>query len=318
MKSLTRYYVNYADEGNSITRGDLGPFDDDGIPLVDYNFRYKSAGLPFPVNGNFGVHYTPVTVSILALNLYDQIALGSTSKAVELRFYQLVDSLLNNLKPINANTSVWQHNFQIPFRSGIAVPYASGIAQALGISTLLRAFELSNQEKYLDAATRAFNCFYTDIEEGGVLTIHDGYVWLEEWPSNPRSHVLNGFMYSILSIYDYIKFSECSRAIDLLTSTLKTLEVHIEKYDAKFGSRYDLLRRLVVSESYHKLHINLLRSIYSNSNIKTFADVADVWDGYLYSYNPIIRRIRAFSENIYINSEYRECKARQIFRKVMG
>ena len=315
MKMKSKYYIDFSGDGDRIKNGVLGPFDKDGIPMVDYNTRYHAAGLSLPGNDAFGVHYTPVTVSIFALSLFDQICLEPSHDLTETKFYQMADWLFDQLEPISPLVSVWHHHFPIPFKAGLPTPYSSGIAQALGVSVLLRAFELSGKPHYLDAATRAFESFYVDIENGGVCSKDNGYVWLEEWPSDPRSHVLNGFMFAILAIYDYLSIVDCARAHELLASVLDTLDSHILEYDAKYGSRYDLLRGLVVSESYHQIHIRLLGTISSLCGNQRLGVIADRWEGYLLVHGSLKRRLMGFAENIYQDSEYRVCKVRQLVRR---
>lgn len=310
-----KFYIDFSCDGERISQGTLGPFDANGIPMVDYNVRYHAAGLPLPKNSEFGLHYTPVTVSILALSLFDRIALESNGSVAKARFFELVEWLVDNLKHISPTAAVWQHHFSVPFKAGLPAPYSSGIAQALGICVLLRAFEMAGNGRYFDAATRAFASFYVDIEEGGVRSTDNGFIWIEEWPSYPRSHVLNGFMFAILAIHEYGSIFEGPEASELRASVLETLEFHIERYDANYGSRYDLLRGLVVTESYHKIHIRLLDVIYALSGNNIFFEVARRWEGYISAHGALKRRIMGFAENVIIDSEYRACKARQILRR---
>lgn len=51
-----------------------------------------------------------------------------------------------------------------------------------------------------------FNHIYPDT--GGVRTYFPGgFVWYEEYPTTPSLFVLNGFIYSLLGLYDLKEFS---------------------------------------------------------------------------------------------------------------
>jgi heparosan-N-sulfate-glucuronate 5-epimerase len=312
-KLLEPYYVDFSSDGDRIAGGELGPVDAQGIPMVDYNVRYRAAGLKPSSVAPFGVHYTPVTISIYAFSLLQK--LGTTGNANEVAqndFFKLVGWMVQNLEPISAGASVWRHHFVIPFAAGIQTPYASGIAQAQGISLLLRAYQLRPDESYLAAAQRAFGAFLVDIDDGGVRSTERGFTWLEEWPSMPRSHVLNGFMFAMLAVHDYKTFFGTNEGGELWSAVVRTLEHHIDRFDAGYGSRYDLLRGLVVSETYHLLHIRLLRTVERLSNKPVFGQVADRWEKYLLQHGRLKRRALAFRDNTFGNSEYRACKLRQL------
>ncbi len=314
---MNNYYIDFSKDGEAIAAGRLGPVDKDGIPMVDYNVRYRDAGLKPSHGAPFGVHYTPVTITIFAFSILQRMNAAGTWNATDRElFFRLVNWLIQNVKLISPEAGVWQHSFAIPFTAGIATPYASGIAQAQGISLLLRAYQLREDERYLTVARQAFESFYIDIENGGVRSIDDGFIWIEEWPSNPRSHVLNGFMFAILAVHDYMAFFRTDASIELWSSVIRTLEHHIDRFDCGYGSRYDLLRSLVVSESYHRLHIQLLRVIHRLSDKMVFGNVADRWEEYLQQHGSLKRRGLAFRDNMLGNAEYRSCKLRQARYKI--
>lgn len=51
-------------------------------------------------------------------------------------------------------------------------------------------------------------CFRVHSSEGGVLaTFLNKFHWYEEYPTKPPSFVLNGFIYSILGLYDLMSIA---------------------------------------------------------------------------------------------------------------
>lgn len=309
----TPYYIDFGADGARIEAGLLGPFDEHGIPLVNYDERYAAAGLERRDGVPFGVHYTPVTVCIFGFSLLQRVCTQSpdADRARE-RLLQLSDWLVRSMVPLSADAGVWLHEFQVPFAAGVAPPYASGIAQAHGISLLLRVNQLAPDERYLTAVHRAFGALLVDVAQGGVACIDDGYTWLEEWPSSPRSHVLNGFMFAMIAVHDYLSAFGTPAARTLWEQTLRTLEEHLPRFDCGYGSRYDLLRGLVVSETYHRLHIDLLHVLDNLSGRAQLHQTADRWATYLQSNSALKRKVMAFRANVVGNAEYRRCKFRQV------
>lgn len=96
------------------------------------------------------------------------------------------------------------------------------MGQGHAISVLARAFYHSGgDQKYLKAALNGLKPFRWVIQccrlrvkkvckicrvvssDGGVLaTFLNKYHWYEEYPTQPASFVLNGFIFSLLGLYD--------------------------------------------------------------------------------------------------------------------
>ena len=311
--SLQPFPINFSHDGWAIESGKLGKFDHNGIPLVDYDRRYRDAGIRFRSPQVLGSHYTPVTIAIYAISILQRNP-SLASPADANRFFELVDWLVENFTLLNDEAGVWMHNFPVPFEGGLPVPYPSGLAQALGVSLLLRAAQLRPESRYIATAKSAFGAITIDIRDGGVACEDGGFYWIEEWPSEPRSHVLNGFAFALIAIHDFEAFFGNKQTDVLWSRCLETLKANINSYDSGYGSRYDLTRCLVVSDAYHRLHISLLRVIARLSGDGFFNEVAEKWSEYLK--RPLIyRRVRSITENMWKNSEYRKNKFRQIIQR---
>ena len=77
------------------------------------------------------------------------------------------------------------------------------MAQGQAISVMVRAAEMTGEQRFWDAAYRALTPFTKLTYEGGVKNMFMGqYVWYEEYPFIDGLFVLNGFMYSLIGLYD--------------------------------------------------------------------------------------------------------------------
>lgn len=78
------------------------------------------------------------------------------------------------------------------------------MGQGQAISLLSRAFFHSGGNKqYLDTAFAALKPFKVLTKNGGVLSkFMNLYPWYEEYPTVPSIFILNGFMYSLIGLYD--------------------------------------------------------------------------------------------------------------------
>lgn len=123
--------------------------------------------------------------------------------------------------------------------------------------------------------------FYLDVKSAGVQR-RDAKerIVLEEYPTEPPSTVLNGYIYALFGIYEYYKASGDTQARDLLAQCLESLQELLEDYDAGMWSRYD-------HPSYgyagwapvrcHMLHIHQLRVLYEITRNPEFKAIADRW-----------------------------------------
>ena len=80
----------------------------------------------------------------------------------------------------------------------------SAMGQGQALSVLARAFFMTGHRPYLEAAARGLQPFEVDSSQGGVKAVFfNRYVWYEEYPTQPSSFVLNGFIYALLGVYDF-------------------------------------------------------------------------------------------------------------------
>ncbi|KAI6196633.1 Heparosan-N-sulfate-glucuronate 5-epimerase [Aphelenchoides besseyi] len=166
--------------------------------------------------------------------------------------------------------------------------WISAMAQGHAISVLVRAFNITNDRRYLDASMKALRPFETESIDGGVRTHLFGYAWYEEYPTSPSSLVLNGFMYSLIGLYDLsqVHFKDSEKAKHLFDTGIESLKVLLPLYDTGSGSIYDLKHVTMKSPpnlargDYHDTHIYLLRLFHVITGHKMFKDFSDRWFAY--------------------------------------
>ena len=75
--------------------------------------------------------------------------------------------------------------------------------QGQAISVLVRAYLETKDDRFLSAAEDGVKVFNISSSEGGVRAVFmDKYEWYEEYPTNPLTFILNGFMCLLLGLYD--------------------------------------------------------------------------------------------------------------------
>jgi hypothetical protein len=81
-------------------------------------------------------------------------------------------------------------------------PWISAMYQGVVISALVRAYRMNRDLELLHLCERATIVFTLAIEDGGVRTSEGGRTLYEEYPLYPLPRVLDGFLFSLLGLYD--------------------------------------------------------------------------------------------------------------------
>jgi len=258
------YYMSFAGKADY-----EGNFDDNGIPLLDYR-------------GAVGPQYNPIAIAQYGLGNYNLFKRDGDSHRRE-RFLAAAGWLAENLESHPKGTQVWMHHFDFEYRDVLRAPWHSGLAQGQGLSVLARAHSETGEQQYADAAEVAFKAFGVDFPEGGVVHIDDaGNPWIEEYPADPPTHILNGFIWGLWGVRDHALATGSVEAQELWDSSVQTLIANLHQYDTKTWSLYDLSApgrlQMVSSGFYHRLHILQLRIMETLTNETIFGRYADRWE----------------------------------------
>ena len=268
-------YLNY---GDTVYK-DSTPIkiDPAGLPTVKYGDSY---------------HYNPVTIAQFALDEYCR------SKGPSAKFVPATDYLLGMMGPDGA------FRYDFPFeRYATGEMYQpgwiSGMAQGQAVSVFVRAYHFTKQDKYLDAARKALNFMLLSADKGGPMTTLERFSpepsklpFIMEYPQSPPVYTLNGYMFSMLGLYDYAAITHDAATQEIAQQSLNTLKVLLPYYDMGSISAYDLSyitiptgrngkrSRPHVSPEYHAVHISLLWALYSLTAEPALKETAERWASY--------------------------------------
>jgi heparosan-N-sulfate-glucuronate 5-epimerase len=158
----------------------------------------------------------------------------------------------------------WLHPRPMRHTFRLDPPWLSAMAQGEGASLLVRVHAATRDDRFAEAALRALRPMALPSRESGVrVELGDGF-FLEEYPTDPPSLVLNGGIFALWGYYDVAVALGDDDARREFEQGLETLADNIDRWDTGAWSRYDLFpRRMtnVASSFYHDLHINQLRAM---------------------------------------------------------
>lgn len=165
------------------------------------------------------------------------------------------------------------HRSAMPHTYRLPAPWYSSFAQGLGASLFVRAAAALDDEVWLEHAARAVAPLLAE-DSALVAETEDGPV-LQEYPTVPPAHVLNGWMWSLWGLYDVAHATGIDQhpslapvaqaAGEMFDRSLATLVSWLPRYDAAGWSRYDLFPHTVTnvaSPFYQRLHVEMLTATY--------------------------------------------------------
>lgn len=277
---LASVYITHDKEYVAKFRDTGVVFDDQGVPWN--NFRW---GGPYRYSVTIGHHGLSEISRFLKTGDQDNL-----SAAVS-----VADWLVENQREDGAWPVDFDHNWFPPRCRVIKSPWVSAMGQGLCISllsrlaaVLQRSGDSAAAEIYVRTARMAIEPFKLRVSDGGVSAkLFDRHVFYEEYPTEPSSFVLNGFIYSLLGLYDFYLLTSCRDAHSLYKSGIETLDVCLPFYDLGRCTAYDLTHLTCVGYppnvarySYHFIHVQLL-SVLNALEDGRFSVFLERWALYL-------------------------------------
>ncbi|MFC6731381.1 MULTISPECIES: D-glucuronyl C5-epimerase family protein [unclassified Haladaptatus] len=178
----------------------------------------------------------------------------------------------------------------------LKAPWYSGMCQGVGLSAYTYFHELTGDDKYLDLAERVFQTFKSvkRTTDGPWTTMVDpnGYYWVEEYPFEPPTHVINGKCIGIWGLYDYWLHTESAEAKLLLDATLTTVQNYADHWRVPGEVSYyglDGYRRWQLGQTdrypdpyrgndyYHGVHLIQIDKLYKLTGDEFFKQM---WERY--------------------------------------
>lgn len=230
-------------------------------------------------------------VSFLGSGAFDNLTL-STSEHIS-HFYDAAEWFVRHQ---NGTTGGWANPVKRKLGPGFVElnhGWYSAMGQGHAISLLARAFFHSRGDtRYLKAAVDGLKPFRVLSSDGGVLATFLGkYSWYEEYPTSPPSFVLNGFIYSLLGLYDLNSTAPLATAHEagiLLDQGMNSLKKMLLLFDTGSGTIYDLrhftlgIAPNLARWDYHATHVNQLLLLATIDKDPIIEQTAKRWQGYMY------------------------------------
>ncbi len=256
-------------------------FADDGTPLYHYGRRD---------NVNIGYRYNPIVYAWLADKEYKIFKKNSNKNSRE-KILKYADAVIE--KHINnKGNAIIEVDFPWPPYK-ITQTWRSALYNGRLLQLLMRAYELSNEDKYLNICKVIIDTFFIDINNNGVrVVLSENEWWYEEYATNEIKppFILNGMISATRCIYDYFKLTNSEKAEELYKKGMNAIKSNLHFYDRNGYSYYDKIGN-ISSPYYHDFHINLLDYLRNEFKDEIFEEYYKKWSSNL-KWNFFIRSLK--------------------------
>lgn len=273
--------------GKSRTKSQLGFYYitlGGAIQLVegDYHGARDNKGVPLNNFGAQGQFYNVITIAQYALALFDTILENGETPDLCKKLTAQLDAIVANVEAEGEWKGWFQAQWNNPKYPELRAPWVSALAQGNGISALLRGYQWNGDARLLECATAMFEALELPMSEGGAtMTDANGHFWLEEYPMNPPSHVLNGFIFAMWGVLDYARATGNKKAWNWWDASCETLRARLKDYDCGFWSVYDLSHRELATQYYQiNIHVPQLEAMGALTGEEFYDHYARRWRSY--------------------------------------
>ncbi|MBV8148644.1 MAG: hypothetical protein JO092_06110 [Candidatus Eremiobacteraeota bacterium] len=224
--------------------------------------------------------YNPVTIAQYALYSHERVT--RRADASRDAFLAQVRYLVERQR----SDGSYEYDFAFP-EYGVEPGFICAMAQGTAASALVRAFVLTGDRRYRDAAASAAEPLKKDVSRGGASFIRNGYVFFEEVASPNPCHILNGHLFASFGIYDLNRFGLMDAELrSLYERSAETLLRWLPFYEDRGWSYYQLAVRgenvrHLAHISYHQLHVAQLYVYAAMTGKPEFRAIARRWEGAL-------------------------------------
>jgi hypothetical protein len=264
--------------------------------------RLDSAGIPRVWGRATGAVYRPGFIAWWGIvNLGHYLRHGDQAS---------LDVFLNQLNWLEQNAVqrsdgavVWPMNFDNrEGRTQLKAPWLSCNSQGLVISALVRGHRLTHRAELLQILKGTAKIFQLDTQQNGVRVLIDGHVFYTEVPGGPAPGILDGFLTSLLGLYDLFMETADPAVEKLFRDGLEGLKHLLPSWDHHQKWSWYGAHAYLCPPPYHCLNRVLLTVLGRVSNEPLLQAYATIWDP---SHLSRVERTRIFLRFVYTKNACR-------------
>jgi D-glucuronyl C5-epimerase C-terminus len=174
---------------------------------------------------------------------------------------------------------VWPHDFDL--QEGpvlVRAPWVSANVQGFVISALVRGWRITRRPRLLELLKGSARVFELDCENNGVRLRAEGHVVYTEVPGLLAPGIMDGFMRSLLGLFDLHVETGDPKVYELFMQGLEGLRYFLPRWDYRKKWSWYSNRAYLCPPGYHCLNCMLLNVLTRLTGDSYFAEFAEAWN----------------------------------------
>jgi hypothetical protein len=249
-------------------------WDDSSVRGYYIDYSAKTTSPPF----SDPTRLAPVDLIQLGLAWYERELAGDrTAREQFLRVCDLVEARGES----SGSELRWVMRSPVP-KYRLPPGWCSALSQGQAASLFVRAHLATGDDRYAELAAGAVRPLLAGSGTDLVTQTGAGPI-LQEYPSDPPSHVLNGWISALWGVWDVRLALGDSRAEEVLAATIACLRANLPAYDTGWWTRYSLYPLVLqdlAKPIYQTFHVAQLRVLHGLTGHDDIRQVAERWAGY--------------------------------------
>jgi len=222
-------------------------------------------------------------------------------------FLNQIEWLENNAVVRSDGAVIWPMNFDYFVGDlRLKAPWISAHAQGLVISALVRAWRVTSRPRLLELLRGSTRIFSIPAAENGIRITQNGNVLYTEVPGGHTPGILDGFIVSLLGLYDLLVETGEAEVARLFEEGVAGLRNTLPYWNYRDKWSWYYNRGYLSPPAYHYQHYLLLKTMARLTGDPLLADYASLWE--------TTRLSRLDRAEIYLAFLYTKSRSRLIHR----
>lgn len=194
-------------------------------------------------------------------------------------FLRQIDWLETHALVGSDGSVVWPNQYDLLEGNSLLVaPWISAYDQGMAISALVRGYRMTGRARLLELLRGAHQIFEISTRDGGIRAAAPrGVVYLEV-PREPTPGILDGFLTSLLGLYDLWVETGDSKVESLFREGVEGLKSFLPMWDYHQKWSWYANRAYLCPPAYHVLNRNLLTVVARLAGDADLAEQAERWN----------------------------------------
>lgn len=249
----TSYYHRPQEMGRMFVARQLNGYFNDLTGKTDWKGKIDHDGLPLSTLSNGKSIHFPILLCQKALGHWDMWLIHE--RADDRQQFLNIANWLEQTQDSMGGWDTWG-----PMGQSSQYRY-SAMTQGQAISVMTRAYKVTKGAGFERACRAALELLRKPVQDGGVCCYEAQNVFLEEFPASRRDTVLNGWIFALFGVHDYLLQFTDEQIKTFYADTCASLTSHFPEYDAGFWSYYSSGSKRLASPFYHRLHLSQLKAL---------------------------------------------------------